>query len=432
MSESLYHRRFYEELYPSCHRSASVIVPWIVRILNPKSVVDVGCGTGAWLAEFAGAGVRDVVGIDGPWVPDDMLKIDAAQIIQHDLTAELELSRRFDLVVCLEVAEHLPETGGDALIKTLTGLGATILFSAAVPGQGGTGHLNEQPPEYWDHRFALRGFQPIRGIGQRFANDPNVAWWYARNMVLYTQNDTVGPGELRKIALENPSKAVRLEAITPVILTCARNIPLVERFVDSFVAHVGQALAGPVVVVDLTASCRLPGDYWPLIGRVSPSAVYMHTRPYGMSDKESINDAAFFSLACGMQEMGGREYLLFMEDDILFSSRLITYLTGLHLESDAGFHTLYLPGGEYGSAVIEPYRFYGTQCLLFPKHSVQLILDNREEMERRFSPNYDLRWAQYLGARGFKLYAAPQSYVQHMGAVSRMGSGSHSSCNFVP
>jgi hypothetical protein len=81
--------------------------------------------------------------------------------------------------------------------------------------------------------------------------------------------------------------------------------------------------------------------------------------------------------------------------------------------------------------VIEPYRFYGTQCLLFPREVIGIILQNRQEMERRFSPNYDLRWGQYLGATGFKLYAAPRSYVQHMGVKSRMGSGYHSSCNFV-
>jgi hypothetical protein len=222
-----------------------------------------------------------------------------------------------------------------------------------------------------------------------------------------------------------------LNNVLPVLLTCARHEDVVEQFVASYRSRVGGALPPPVVVIDLTASLRLSGTYYDLVQRLSPAAVHLHLRPPGMTDPESINDAAFCALACGLAELGPRDYLLFLEDDIVFSSEFVAFLFGLQLEPDAGFYTLYLPGGGYGAAVIEPYRFYGTQCVLFPREAAALVVGHRREMEERFSPNYDLRWAQFLGSRGYKLYAAPRSYVQHTGVQSRLGSNFHSSCRFV-
>ncbi len=231
---------------------------------------------------------------------------------------------------------------------------------------------------------------------------------------------------------DGPRRVVRREEITPVLLTCAQNLPFVEQFVTSYVEHVGRALPGPVIVIDLTMSLRLLGSYCDLLNRLGPVAVYVHPRPAGVSDYDSVQDAAFFALSCGLAEMGSREYLLFLEDDVIFSSEFVASLDQLKLDSDAGFYTFYQPGGGYGGTVIEPYRFYGTQCLLFRREVVELLLKSREAMERQFSPGYDHRWAQFLGSCQFRLYASPRSYVQHVGVASRIGSGYHSSCTFVP
>jgi hypothetical protein len=214
-------------------------------------------------------------------------------------------------------------------------------------------------------------------------------------------------------------------------MTCARSVPTVETFVGSYLAHVGRGIPWPVVIVDLTASSRLPRSYLALLDRLSPVAIYFHARCPGVSDYDSIQDAAFFALRCGSEEIVGHEYLLFLEDDIVFSSRFLPFLSKLVLEEDTGLYTFYLPGDGFGSAVIEPFRYYGTQCVCLPKDVLPLILDNRQEMERRFSPGYDQRWANFLGARGFKLYASPQSYVQHIGVTSRIGSGYHWSRCYV-
>src|SRR5205085_11975533 len=102
-----------------------------------------------------------------------------------DLREPFELPRTFDLAVSLEVAEHLPASSASAFVESLTRLAPAVLFSAAVPHQGGWNHLNEQWPQYWAEIFARHGFFPVDCLRERFWDRPNVRWWYAQNMVLY-------------------------------------------------------------------------------------------------------------------------------------------------------------------------------------------------------------------------------------------------------
>jgi SAM-dependent methyltransferase len=193
----LYDGAFFASVEESARCSARVIVPWLLQRLRPASVVDVGCGAGVWLDEFVRAGVADVLGVDGPWVPPAMRHIPPDRFVVHDLARPLALPRRFDLVVCLEVAEHLPPEAAETLVATLARLGSVVVFSAAVPGQGGTGHLNERPHAWWDRLFAARGFLPWRGFGGALTR-PDVAWWYARNLVVYVREGSAALGALAK------------------------------------------------------------------------------------------------------------------------------------------------------------------------------------------------------------------------------------------
>jgi SAM-dependent methyltransferase len=177
-----YERSFYQTLAGNATRSSGVIVPLILEYVKPASIVDVGCGTGGWLAEFRKHGVEDVVGIDGPWVDPALLEIPKERFRVADVAQPIRESRRFDLVVSLETGEHLPPQSAATFVESLTGLGSVILFSAAIPFQGGNNHFNEQWPDYWAALFDERGYTFVDCLRPRIWNNANVEWWYAQNM----------------------------------------------------------------------------------------------------------------------------------------------------------------------------------------------------------------------------------------------------------
>ncbi|HEX2096707.1 MAG TPA: methyltransferase domain-containing protein [Solirubrobacterales bacterium] len=170
-------------------RSAEAVVPVLLRLLEPSSVVDVGCGTGAWLKHFRGEGIEEIHGIDGAWVDRSSLQIPAERFEVVDLARPSARERSFDLVVSLEVAEHLPPGSAEGFVELLTSLGDAVAFSAAIPGQGGTGHVNEQWPSYWSERFAARGFAAFDAVRPEIWNDERIAWWFRQNLVLYVREE---------------------------------------------------------------------------------------------------------------------------------------------------------------------------------------------------------------------------------------------------
>jgi SAM-dependent methyltransferase len=179
-----YSADFYRYLASFAARSARAVVPRLTAFLPVRSVVDFGCGQGAWLSVWRSTGAS-VVGVDGPYVDPNRLLIDAAAFHAADLAQPIDLGRRFDLVQSLEVAEHLPAARAEQFIATLTAHGPCVLFSAAIPGQGGENHINEQPPGYWRAIFRKRGYVAIDCLRPQLVNDPAVERSYRYNMMLY-------------------------------------------------------------------------------------------------------------------------------------------------------------------------------------------------------------------------------------------------------
>jgi SAM-dependent methyltransferase len=164
--------------------AAREVVPIVLQLTKSTSVVDIGCGTGTWLKVFEENGVNDYLGVDGDYVERSMLKIPDRLFHAHDLTKPLILSRKFDIVISLEVAEHLPEQCANIFVESLVRHSDVILFSAAIPGQGGQHHLNEQWPEYWQKKFEQFGFYFHDVIRPEIWSNERVDFWYRQNIFL--------------------------------------------------------------------------------------------------------------------------------------------------------------------------------------------------------------------------------------------------------
>lgn len=136
-------------------------------------------------------GVEEVQGIEGPWLQPQNAEIDPKLIAIHELEKPFSLARMFDLVICLEVAEHLSPAVAESFVHTLTSHSAAVLFSAAIPFQGGTHHLNEQIPDYWARLFSEQGFATLDLVRPAVWKDDQVLWWYRQNVLLFASRDFV-------------------------------------------------------------------------------------------------------------------------------------------------------------------------------------------------------------------------------------------------
>jgi hypothetical protein len=207
---SQYSRGFYARRQQRVSASAAALVPRLVELLQPASVIDIGCANGLWLEAFANAGVTRLHGVDGPWVPQDTLRIAPGQFHTVDLSGcplPYRLGgagERHDLLVSFELLEHLPAERADALVEAMCSLSDVLLVSAAVPHQGGTGHVNEQWPDYWVERFASRGFVACDFLRLAIWDDERIAPWYRQNIVGYFRHAV--PPAVREFAAQHAAR----------------------------------------------------------------------------------------------------------------------------------------------------------------------------------------------------------------------------------
>jgi hypothetical protein len=199
MAQHVYNDDFYDYISRGSRASAEVVVPLLRANLPIASVADIGSGAGAWLAVWLEAGVSDIRGVDGAYVDTTKLRIPATAFTSHDLATPFDLGRRFDLVQSLEVAEHLPEARAEGFVDSLVAHGDIVMFSAAVPHQGGEYHVNEQVPDYWRRKFAARGFACFDWLRPLLADRRAVKPWYRFNTLLYA--NAAGQARLSAVVL---------------------------------------------------------------------------------------------------------------------------------------------------------------------------------------------------------------------------------------
>jgi hypothetical protein len=116
------------------------------------------------------------------------LKIEESAFQSVDLNNVVDLHTRFDLAICLEVAEHLLPESAANIVKTIVNHSDVILFSAAVPGQGGQYHINEQWPQYWQELFRQSGYEMVDFFRPLIWENNDIEYWYRQNLFLVVRN----------------------------------------------------------------------------------------------------------------------------------------------------------------------------------------------------------------------------------------------------
>ena len=185
----VYTKDFYDAIGAGTASSAKALLPHLQQLIQPASVIDVGCGIGHWLAAWKEAGVSNICGLDGDYIKEEQLLIPAKNFIATDLTATMPVKGKFDLVISLEVAEHLPAEKAKHFIASLCQLGDLILFSAAVPGQGGFHHFNEQYPGYWAALFREEGFLPFDCLRPVIWKNQSIDKCYRQNILFFMRKE---------------------------------------------------------------------------------------------------------------------------------------------------------------------------------------------------------------------------------------------------
>lgn len=259
-----YTESFFADALPGALASARVIVPMLLELMvsnKPQSAVDFGCGLGAWLKALQENGVSSVLGVDGNYVDRRRLQISESVFKVADLERDPPRVEPFDLALCIEVAEHLPEGAARLLVERVAEAAPVVLFSAAVPGQGGTHHVNEKWPSYWAKHFAELGFRMTDPIRPQILGDRRVEWWYRQNLVVFVRTEALGKyprladyaAPTSPLGLEwihvnvvmNPDPEIVLKRVPRATLQLLwRRMPLSPRLRSRIRRLVGEILAG--------------------------------------------------------------------------------------------------------------------------------------------------------------------------------------------
>lgn len=207
---NIYDKQFYSNQRSGSSHSAEIIVPMLMKLINPKSVIDVGCGIGTWLHEFEKSNVTNYIGIDSH-AQTDMLLIEPSKYATSDLNVfDARPFSRFDMAISLETAEHLKPEAAENFIKNLTLLSDIVVFSAAIPHQGGLNHINERWQSYWAGLFKQNGYACIDYIRPKLWGDSRVELCYAQNILIFVKQST------SNVALEQEQITTELASLDHV------------------------------------------------------------------------------------------------------------------------------------------------------------------------------------------------------------------------
>ena len=187
--EATYDQAFYEGQMAESLQSARIYIAHLHKYLQPSSVLDVGCGRGMWLKACGELGSTKLIGLDGGWNRPELMVEPTISFRPIDLDQPFT-EPRVDLAMCLEVAEHLAPASAATFVTSLGSTSDVVLFGAALLGQGGTNHINEQPASYWAALFDKQGFDAFDLFRPTLWGDKRVCFWYRQNTFLYARRDS--------------------------------------------------------------------------------------------------------------------------------------------------------------------------------------------------------------------------------------------------
>lgn len=216
MADAQYGKAFFDEITEASLRAARLIVPHLMELVGPSSVVDLGCGRGTWLKAFEEAGVKSLHGFDGGEIRQEDFCVNPEFFTPLDLRQPLNSDVKADLAISMETAEHLPPERGESFVADLVKIAPAVYFSAAVPRQGGVGHINEQPQSYWAKMFAKHGYLPVGEIRKRIWDDLNAGAVYAQNGLLYISPELASARPDLQRLIEKTSHEI-LDIVHPAI-----------------------------------------------------------------------------------------------------------------------------------------------------------------------------------------------------------------------
>lgn len=222
-----YHPHYHDEKAAPGRRAAERALPIVFEVLDARSIVDVGCGPGSWLAVARNLGVQTLTGVEGEWATDwfggdDRVAAGDFDLVLANLEDELRLPRTFDLAICIEVIEHLSPARGESFIADLCRCAPHVLFGAAIPGQRGPNHLNTQWPSFWAACFATHGYRPLDVIRHRVWGDDELLVHYRQNLILFVRDDAYDAAAARARALA-PLPLAALDQVHPSLYTVRSN-----------------------------------------------------------------------------------------------------------------------------------------------------------------------------------------------------------------
>lgn len=230
-----YNDVWYQQQVSLAYRSAKIYVEHLHKVIQPKRVVDVGCGRGAWLKAFGESSATTLVGIDGTWNSQEKMIDPKILFYGVDLNRPISIGQeRFDLAICLEVAEHLKPESAETFIRSLTDLSNVLVFGAAYSGQGGTDHFNEQPHSYWAEIFNALGYLAYDYFRPALWGELEVRFWYQQNTFFYVKKNSTEELKLSKLGLQPILNTKWMNCIHPVMYERTRlasEISMAKRYI---------------------------------------------------------------------------------------------------------------------------------------------------------------------------------------------------------